>query len=61
MSEKREGYVLDGIPTAMEVSRDTFQIRASCACGAQWHMNGSLHEQQASLRFHFTHCPKAKP
>ena len=54
-------YVLDGIKTAMEVQNDEFQVRAKCACGAEWfNTTRDLHEQRASLRFHYTHCPQAK-
>ena len=54
-------YVLDGIKTEMQAQGDEFQVRAKCACGAEWFVTTrDLHEQQASLRFHYMNCPQAK-
>ena len=62
MSEKREGYVLDGIPTAMTLtSPHTVMATFRCPCGAVWSPGPKVGDVVDSARFHFTHCPQAKP
>ena len=53
-------YVLDGIETAME-EQDWGTFRAiNCPCG--WSYQRKVDNAgRAALRFHYTHCPKAKP
>lgn len=66
MSEPHEGYVLDGIETAMQATprSDAGYILApkiECPCG--WvapDVDVDLYCDPAALRFHYTHCPKAK-
>ena len=58
-------YELDGIKTAMVVLVDDC-FMGSCPCG--WESRSWLKERRtepgqellASLRFHYTHCPKAR-
>ena len=51
------GFMLDGIKTAMVVTphrTHDYQPFVQCACGFE-------SAELSSLRFHFTHCPKARP
>lgn len=61
-------YVLDGIPTAMvkyhEGGHDLAGHRewVECPCGFRSPMSSFSDREPdpAALRFHYTHCPKAK-
>lgn len=62
------GYVLDGIPTAMQVGTEHPWEDARCPCGAHWNVGVTVRStgyaeraiDKDSLRFHYTHCPKAR-
>lgn len=62
-------YVLDGIETAMTKTVDGQFVLIVCPCGWEggWENSsiargvpGYHNGREAALRFHYTHCPKAK-
>ena len=64
-------YVLDGIKTEMVVVEKTIHSPVSrhddyiyrgarCPCGNAWRLPGDSTQETDSLRFHYTHCPKAR-
>ena len=72
-------YVLDGIETAMEETREQahegskeWLYGVKCPCSWSYYVGASSHGEgrpylpdiersKPALRFHYTHCPKAKP
>lgn len=57
-------YVLDGIETAMRVEIEEYNgsfpdeiVTVRCACG--W-SHEDHRDARPTIRFHYTHCPKAK-
>lgn len=59
-------YVLDGIKTEMALHVHGEVTYATCPCGWEsklWHtwQNEAGTQLLSSMRFHFTHCPAAKP
>jgi len=65
MAERTDGggYVLDGIETAMvEGTPCWHKDKVLCPCGFWVSLNDvqGWYPPLAALRFHYTHCPKAK-